>query len=195
MYPLKDGVPFFIRSGMKGNKMDLMWERARDDEVKEQHRLFMRQADNENSYALWSFDARTRTIRAHKKRTHVIGQENGRSMDNHLRLGYFMNHRYQRMKWYKGQTMNLRNEAGRCLTTQNGVDYNDKRATPVRYIHCGFGKNLSNAWDIVKFDKNLDNKYKFPVKDGERFIIRSKLPGNKIIKWNKNLGEIWDFST
>jgi hypothetical protein len=192
-YPIRDGLPFFLRSGMKGAKMDLMWEREHVDDVHERHRLFMQKMDGENKQALWTFDSRTRSIRAFHKRTHTIGQHDGKDLEKRLFLEYFMDNRWQRVRFTPGQTMNYRNEAGRCLTRSQYKNHNDKKATQVRFIHCSFGSNLDNSWKIVKWTSDMESLHKIPVADGQSFILRSKMAGGKVIKWNKNAGLQWEF--
>jgi hypothetical protein len=116
--PLRDGQRFMIKSRMRGNKVLFFREHIGHN----QYRLRIR-TSNPSDYRQWfTFDRRTRTIRAYSWRGHAISNR----YQYNFRRGAFVvvrpyrNEVYQRLSFYGGHRQNLRNNNRQCLDVWGG---------------------------------------------------------------------------
>jgi hypothetical protein len=94
----------------------------------------------------------------------------------------------QVINFYSGCKRNVRNAKNSCLDVSGGKNANNQ---PVTFWTCHDGDN--QAWAISQLKviqiKEVDEetKGKFPIKDGEKFIIRSEMKNHRMLYANEPL--------
>ena len=177
-YPLADGVKFQIKSRMPGNRA-LFW---REHIGSNQYRLRIRDNNPENNRQWWTFDDRTKTIRAWARRNYVIANRQGYRFRINVPVTArpYRNENYQRIRWYGGRYRNIRNNAHKCLEVQSRRNVQNQ---PVIFYNCHNG--LSEAWYL---DQQGISYPKQPLPDGRRFQIRSRMSTNRALFWREHIG-------
>jgi hypothetical protein len=76
--------------------------------------------------------------------------------------------------------MNIRDQGRRCLDVHGGSNTNNRH---VHWYKCH--KKLNQAWYT---DRKGFNYPTYPLKNGVKFQIRSRMEGNKALFWNEHIG-------
>lgn len=158
-----------------------------------QYRLRIQNSNANNKRAWWIFDTRTSTMRAAIKRNLVVSNQAGQG----FRLGRqavarpWKGEQQQRLHFYSGCLRNVRNDKGHCLST---LSYRNSNNNPLTFYKCS--NRDASAWAIsqIKLIKVKDHETvdgRFPVRDGIKFMIRSKMGSEKRMlyaadKWDSN---------
>lgn len=177
-YPLANGIKFQIKSRMPGNRALFFHEKY----GKNQFRLRIRDNNPENNRQWWTFDDRTKTIRAWSKRNQVIANQRGQG----FRIGKaavvrtWGKEQGQRISWYGGAVRNIRNNGKKCLDVWGGKN---KHYQHITWWNCHNG--LNQAWYI---DQKGIEYPKQPLKDGVKFQIRSRMATNRALFWSEHIG-------
>jgi len=177
-YPLGDGVKFQIKSRMPSNRA-LFWH---EHIGSNQFRLRIRDNNPENNKQWFTFDSRTKTIRAWAKRSYVIANQQGYA----FRIGVaatirpYRNENYQRIRWYNGSRRNIRNNGQKCLDVHGGSNTHHRH---VIFYNCHNG--LNQAWYI---DQRGVSYPRQPWGDSVKFQIRSKMSGGRALFWHEHIG-------
>jgi hypothetical protein len=179
-FPVKDGVKFVIRSQMKGGRMLYPNERMGST----QRVLRIRDFDAHVVTAYWNFDSRTNTIRNSHYKNWVLSNRQGyayRIGVNAVIRKLTEKGRAQSIKFYGGTRKNIRNYGGKCLDVHGGSNTHNRH---VIFYNCHNGAN--QGWKI----NTIANKpaYRQPIKDGEKFYIRSAMSTNKNLMWHEHIG-------
>jgi hypothetical protein len=184
--PVKNGVKFLLKSKMAGNRQ-LFWN---DQIGSGQYRLRIQNANPNNKRAWWIFDSRTKTMRSATHRNLVISNEinRGFQIGKAAVVRPFKGEQQQRLHFYSGCQHNVRNDKGKCLDIYGGKNANNQ---PITFWNCHNGDN--QAWAISQIKlvqvKDHDTKDgKFPIKDGDRFVIRSEMKTNRMLYPNEIIG-------
>lgn len=177
-YPLASGVKFQIKSRMPTNRA-LFWH---EHIGSNQYRLRIRDNNPENNKQWWTFDDRTKTIRAWARRNFVIANQQGYA----FRIGVaatirvYRNTNYQRIRWYNGRYRNIRNNGRKCLDVYGASNTNMRHVT---FWNCHNG--INQQWYI---DQQGISYPRQPLPDGRRFQIRSRMSGNRALFWREHIG-------
>jgi hypothetical protein len=137
--PLADGQRFQIKSRMSGFRA-LYWNEHIGGG---QYRLRIRNDQCKNNRQWFTFDKRTRTVRAFASRGMAISNQRGYA----FRIGVaavvrrYQNEVYQRLSFYRGLRRNFRNVAGKCLDVHGGRNTNNRH---VIFWNCHNG--LNQGW-------------------------------------------------
>jgi hypothetical protein len=170
-YPLKDGIKFQIKSRMPTHRA-LFWHEHIGGN---QFRLRIRDNMPDNLKQWFTFDSRSRTIRAYAKRTHALANQAG----YRYRVGVaatvrpFKGEVYQRSLWYNGARRNIRNVGQKCLDVHGGSNTNNRH---VIFWNCHNG--LNQAWNI---DQQGFQYPKQPLADGVKFQIKSQMKNHRAL--------------
>jgi len=139
--PIADGTRFQIKSNMAGFRA-LFWNEHIGGG---QYRLRIRNDSCKNNRQWFTFDKRSRTIRAYASRSMAISNQAGRG----FRIGVaavvrsYKNEVYQRVSFYGGSRRNLRNVAGKCLDVHGGLNKNNRHTI---FWNCHNG--LNQGWSL-----------------------------------------------
>ena len=179
-YPLRDGRKFQIKSTLKNKRALVYWNKSG-------HQWYLR-IQNNNPYSIkqwWVFDWRTRSIRAAGNRGLVISiQQNGKNWRYYNYYGMVRKYRgeqIQKMRWFRGRLHNIRDLGHRCLNVQSNYDAH------LRYVM--FYKCKKNMWGSGWLITTRGYNYpKYPLSDGVKFQIRSRMHGNKALFWHEHIG-------
>jgi hypothetical protein len=147
-----------------------------------QYRLRIRDNNPENNKQWWTFDSRTKTLRAWAKRGWVLANQRG----TNYRIGVaatirrYENNQYVRHLWFGGSRRNIRNLGKKCLDVHGGSNTHYRH---VIFWNCHNG--LNQAWYI---DQRGVQYPRQPFNDGVRFQIRSKMSGGRALFWHEHIG-------
>jgi hypothetical protein len=135
-YPLKSGLKFQIKSRMKNNRA-LFWNEHIGGD---QWRLRIRNNNPENMKQWFTFDARTKTIRAWLKRNYALSNQRGQGFKINVAsvVRKYTGHNTEKVKWFSGKVRNIRNVAGKCLDVHGGSNTHNRH---VIYYNCHNGLN------------------------------------------------------
>jgi len=86
----------------------------------------------------------------------------------------------QKMRWFNGNRRNIRDQGIRCLDVHGNSDSNRRH---VHWYKCH--KGLNQAWLI---DRKGFNYPDYPLANGVKFQIRSRMKGNKALFWKEHIG-------
>jgi hypothetical protein len=176
--PIANGVRFQIRSRMATHK-SLFWH---EHIGSNQFRLRIHWHNPYNSRQWFVFDSRTNTIRAWKKRGFAIANQ----LNTQFRIGVAATIRpyrgttYEKIRWYSGARRNIRNNGQKCLDVHGGSNTNNRH---VIYWNCHNG--LNQAWWIDQRTKSWPSQ---PLKDGQRFQIRTRMKSGRSLFWHEHIG-------
>jgi hypothetical protein len=177
-FPLADGVKFQLKSKMPESRALYLAEYIGGN----QFRLRIRDNHPEDMNQWWTFDARTRTIRAWTKRDYSIANQNGAEYKvNHAAvISKFDNKKNQRSKWHAGETNNIQSYGHTCLDV---VSRQDRHTQHLTWSNCQ--KWTSQGW---KIDQTVIKYEQYPKSDGEKFQIRSVMKENRALFWAEHIG-------
>jgi hypothetical protein len=175
-YPLRDGIRFQIKSAMKGGRALFYHEHIGGH----QWRLRIRNNAPWNLKQWFVFDWRTRTIRAQGNRRLAISIQYGqrdwnRNGYNAVVRYYRNNDQYQRLRWFGSTRRTIRDQGKRCLDVHGGSNTNNRH---VIWWKCHNGAN--QGWII---DRQGTKFPAYPIRDGTRFLVRTRLPSRRPIAW------------
>jgi hypothetical protein len=177
-YPLASGVKFQIKTRMTGNRALFYHEHIGGH----QFRLRIRDNEPENNKQWWTFDDRTKTIRAWGKRTSVLANQAGQGYRINVAATVrpWKKEQYQRISWFGGSRRNIRNNGKKCLDVHGGSNTHNRH---VIFYNCHNG--LNQAWYIdqkgIEYPRQLR-------KDGVRFQIKSRMSGNRALFFHEHIG-------
>jgi hypothetical protein len=163
---MKDGRALFYREHIGGN----------------QYRLRIQNHQAFNLKQWFIFDRRTITIRPETKRNYAISNQRGqRFLRGRIAVvRKWDGEAYQRTAFYGGARKNIRNVAGLCLDVHGASNTHNRHVT---FWDCHNG--LNQGWTIdtqgVKYNR-------YPIADGKRFQIRSRMKSGKAIRWHEHIG-------
>lgn len=180
-YPLKDGVGFQIKSQMKSKRALYYAEhigrsmkrlRIRDNKPADQKQWFV-------------FDWRTKTIRAQGDRKLVLAEAYGSKFRNAATatMQPYKSLFSQRVHWLAGDRRNIQHNGRRCLDVHGGSDSNNRH---VIFYNCHNG--LNQAWRV---DTTVPKKIQYPpypLADGVKFQIKSRMAGNRPLYYREHIG-------
>jgi len=177
-YPLKDGVKFQIKSMMKTNRALFVKEHIGSH----QYRLRIRDNAPENIKQWFTFDWRTRSIRSAANRKQVISiQYNGKNWNYFHYAAVVRNYKadnLQKIRWFNGSRRNIRDLGRRCLDVHGNSNSNNRH---VHWYKCHNG--LNQGWTL---DTKGVNYPPYPIKDGVKFQIKTKMNSKRPISWHSN---------
>jgi len=174
-YPKKDDEKFQFKTQM-ASKRALFWY---DHIGSNQYRLRIRDNASYDLRQWWVFDSRTHTIRAFSDRNMVISNQEGLGW----RIGGaavvrpWKNEYYQQMLYINNQITDLR---GSCLDVWGKADTHHNYLT---FWTCHNGDN--QKWNI---DETAEELPQYPLRDGQRFQIKSSLLKEHVIYPLDHLG-------
>jgi hypothetical protein len=150
-----------------------------------QYRLRIQNNNPGNNRQWWVFDWRSRTIRSLANRNQVISIRY--TVRNFYYNGYDAviqpfrsNNYYQRMRIYGGSRRNIRNVLNKCL------DVHGRSNTHHRHViwwQCHNGSN--QGWYIDRVGYRYP---RYPLADGVKFQIKSRMPSNRALFWHEHIG-------
>lgn len=152
-----------------------------------QYRLRIQNSNANNKRAWFIFDIRTRTMRAAINRSLVVSNQAGQGFNigRAAVVRRWRGEQQQRLHFYSGCFKNVRNDKGKCLDVVGRRNANNQ---PVTFWNCHTGENQSWAISQIKLLKVKDHETKdgrFPVRDGVKFMIRSEMPGHRMLYSNE----------
>lgn len=153
-----------------------------EDLGKNQYRLRIQDHNSFDLKQWFVFERRTRTIRIMSDRTQVISGKQGLGFKkgNDAVARKYKNQSNQKISFWVGKFRNVRNNGRQCLDVHGGRDVN-KRHTVWWSCHNG----LNQAWWIdtkaIKFPP-------FPLKDGLKFQIKSRMAGHRALHHSEAIG-------
>lgn len=178
-YPMRSGRKFQIKSTLRSRRPLIYYNRSG-------HQWYLRIVNN-NPYNIkqwWVFDWRTKTIRAAGNRSLVISiQMNGKNWRYYNYYGMVRKYRresIQKMRWFNGRYNNIRDLGHRCLNVQSDYDAHHRY---VMFYKCQ--KRKGSGWHITTKGYNYP---KYPLANGVKFQIRSRMHGNKALFWWEHIG-------
>jgi len=178
-YPERDGVLFQIRTRMNSKRVLFAGEHIGG----QQWRLRIKK-NTIDKPMWWTFDYRTKTVRLAADRRKVLSGKKGQ----YFRRGatavvrMYANSFYQRTHWIGGHYRNIQNNGKMCLDVHGGSDTENRH---VIWWTCHNGKN--QGWNTDK--KVYKMKYpRYPLGDGIRFQIKSRMSGNRALYWRNHIG-------
>jgi hypothetical protein len=86
---------------------------------------------------------------------------------------------------YNCARRSLRNWAKKCLDVWRGQNRNGQ---PVTFWNCHNGANQGWGLQHINILKSRGIKGRYPVKDGVKFMLRSRMPGGKMIIYHSHVG-------
>lgn len=128
------------------------------------------------------FNKRTRTIRSAEKRSYSIGNRKGYG----YRIGQsavirpYRGEIYQRIVYYGGRYMNIRNNGQKCLDVHGGKNVNNRH---VIFWNCHKGAN--QGWTL---DRRGVRYPRQPYRDGLKFQIRSRMTKKRSLAMYEHIG-------
>jgi len=177
-FPLKDGIPFMIRSQMAHGR-NLMYA---EHIGRGQYRLRIENFNARHSAAWWVFDRRTRTIRARNYSKYVISNQAGQgyNIGKPAVIREWRNENYQRIRVYGGTRKNIRNDGNKCLDVSN---HHNSHHRAVWWWNCHL--HPSAGWTITQIKGgNLKPVVQYidpPIKDGRKFQFRNSMKGGRAL--------------
>jgi hypothetical protein len=95
----------------------------------------------------------------------------------------YKNSFYQRIHWVAGSRRNIQNNGRKCLDVHGGSDSNNRH---VIFWNCHDG--LNQAWSV---DKTIPKTQfpPYPLGDGIKFQIKSRMSGNRALYWKDLIGK------
>ena len=176
--PLADSVKFMIRTKMASKRALVIME----DIGGKQFALRIQDSNPEDIKQWFHFDLRTRTIRAAADKNQAISGKirKGFVNGNEAVARPFKNHSNQKLAFYSGKVRNIRNNAGQCLDVHGGADQQHRL---VIFWACHNG--LNQGWTL---DSKSAKRPQYPLGDGVKFQIKSRMVGNKALFYAEDLG-------
>jgi len=174
-----NGRKFQLRSRMSSNRA-LAWYSHIGGH---QYRLVIQNVLKPDNKQWWSFDIRTRTIRAWSKRSYAISNQRGQFMrhNRYAVIRQFVNNdATQRLSYFPGSRRNLRNSGGHCLDVHGGHNSHNRK---VIFWSCHNG--LNQSWYIDQKDVHFP---RYPLRNGQFFQIRSRMSTGKAVVWTEHIG-------
>jgi hypothetical protein len=177
-YPLKDGRRFQIKSRMATNRA-LFWH---EHIGHQQYRLRIQNSAPWIGKQWFVFDWRTKTIRAWSDRRKVISNQYGQGFNINVAavVRLYKAEPYQKTLWFGGSRKNIRNFAGKCLDVHGGHNHQHRHTI---FYNCHNG--LNQAWYV---DTKGTQFPRYPIKDGVKFQIKSRMSTNKALFWHEHIG-------
>lgn len=86
------------------------------------------------------------------------------------------------MYYSNGKSANLRNAAGFCLRVDS--DTGDINEAATQFVHCN-EERVYQGWTVSAEAKKFP---KYPLADGVKFQIKTKMSGNRAIFWSEQIG-------
>jgi len=177
-YPLRDGIKFQIKSRMSGNRA-LFWKNHIGGN---QYRTYIQDNNPMDNRQWFTFDWRTKTVRAWARRGHALSVRQGYKF---RKLSYVVIRPYkgqndQKIMWYSTSRKNVRFYNKVCMDVHGGRNVNG-RWVIVWPCH----NHLNQAWSV---DQTRYSYPRQPLKDGQRFQIKSKMAGFRALFWNEHIG-------
>lgn len=128
------------------------------------------------------FDRRTRTIRPSDKRDFAISNQRGQRfrVNKAAVVRKWIGEAEQRIAYYGGSVRNLRNVPGQCLDVHGGHNHHHRWAI---FWPCHDGAN--QGWLI---DREGVNFPRYPLRDGEKFQIKTQMKSKRAVKWDDAYG-------
>lgn len=163
-------------------RRQLVWA---DDIGDEQYRLQLSNLNLKNKKGLWTFDSRTGTIRAWTNRGFALSAQSGSdsSTDAAAVLRKYVGND-QQIKFFGGPKQNLRNNAGLCLDVGQDV-----HKSQVFWKKCINGPQQGFSLATLRVIKNYTLKPENPLKDGKRFLIRSRMSKRRMLVAAEDIGD------
>jgi hypothetical protein len=178
-----DKIKFLLKSKMSGSRQ-LFWNEHMGSG---QYRLRIQNSNANNKRAWFIFDSRTRTMRSSINRGLVVSNQYGQG----FRVGRaavvraWRGEQQQRLHFYSGCKRNVRNDKGFCLDIVGGRNSNNQ---PVTFWKCHNGDNQSWVISQIKLVTVKDHETKdgkFPIRPGQKFMIRSAMSGHRMLYSNE----------
>jgi hypothetical protein len=176
--PLKDGVRFQLKSRMAGGRALFTAEHIGG----QQYRLRIQDNKAFDKNQWFIFDKRTNSIRSDSKRSMAISNQAGqRFLRNRAAVvRKWIGEAMQRSAFYGGSRRNVRNVPGQCLDVHGASNTNRRH---VIWWDCHNAAN--QGWSIDRIGIVYKN---YPLSNGVRFQIKSKMAGNKAVKMHEHIG-------
>jgi hypothetical protein len=177
-YPLGDRVRFQLKSRMSGNRA-LFW---RNHVGGNQFRTYIQDNNPADSKQWWSFDTRTKSIRAFAKKSHVLSGKIGSGFrrGSMVVIRPYKGENIQKIWWYNKSRQNVKFGGKICLDVHGGRNVNNRH---VIYWSCHNG--LNQAWYV---DQTAFTYPKQPLKDGVKFQLKSKMATFRALFWAEHIG-------
>jgi hypothetical protein len=177
--PFNNGIKFQIRSRMSGNKAAEWTEHIGGH----QYRLRLKNVLKPELKQWFTFDHRSRTIRAWSKRNYAVSNQRGQFLRHNRAVvirQYVSNDSTQRLSYFPGHRNNLRNSGGHCLTP-----YGNRNHHNIHFIFTNCYNNLSQSYYLDRRDTHFP---RYPLRNGQYFQIRSRLSGGRAVSWHEHIG-------
>jgi hypothetical protein len=150
-----------------------------------QYRLRIQNNDPYDVKQWWVFDNRTHTIRSASNRNLVISVQVGGTNPTYYSYAavarkFISGDVLNQMRWYGGKYKNIRDVMERCADV-NGAS--DSHHNHIIFHKCHNGKN--QGWNI---DTEGHNYPKFPLADGAKFQIKSRMAYNRALYMAEDIG-------
>jgi len=127
------------------------------------------------------FDSRTKSIRAFTRRNYAISNRYGQQfkVGGYAVTRPWRNEHYQRVSYYPGRVRNIRSPAGYCL------DFNNARWNGGYMV---FKVCSNNAKQAFYLDRRPLHYPRYPLRDGIKFQIKSRMATNRALFWHEHIG-------
>ena len=179
-YPLRNGIKFQIKSMMKSGRALFYAEHIGSH----QYRLRVQNNNPYDNKQWFVFDWRTKSIRPAANRKFVMSilknSNNWKYYHYAAVVRAYKGEALQKMRWFKGSRRNIRDQGVRCLDVHGNSDTNRRH---VHWYKCTNG--LNQGWMI---DRKGYNYPDYPLANGVKFQIRSRMQGNKALFWKEHIG-------
>ena len=130
----------------------------------------------------FTFDKRTKSIRYFKDRKFAISNQAGHQHRPRFAavVRPWANEPFQKITFWSGKKATLRNHANLCLDVWGNKDVHRQHTT---FYHCHLQNN--QLWLL---DTKGTHFPKYPLKDGERFQIKTQMKSGRALIYTEHLG-------
>ena len=148
----------------------------------QQYRLRIQWHNPYDKRQWFTFDARTNTIRAFYKRDFCIGNQIGQGFKINVgtAIRKYTGTNQDKIRWYTGAKQNIRNNGGKCLDVHGGKNDDHRH---VIFWNCH--KGVNQAWWVDPKEKTWPKQ---PLKDGTKFLLRSRMKGGRALYKGEDIG-------
>lgn len=177
---MKNGVKFILKSAMKGRR-EIFWnEHLGNNEYK----LRIQNSNANNQRAWFVIDSRTKTIRPSEKPDYTISNRHGHGFGRGkvAVVRPWRGEAEQMLSFFSGMHMTIRNEKGFCLTVEEGKDVANQ---PLIFDKCE--DKAKDGWAVSALKIVDVTTHKNPIHDGEKFLLRTKSKGGKLVYWSDKI--------
>jgi hypothetical protein len=177
--PFADNVRFQIRSRMASNRAIYHHYQHRGSH---QYELRLRTTLPGEDRQWFVFDRRTHSVRAWTRRNYAISNQYGQRFiqNRYAYIRPWRNEHFQKLSYFGGRTNNFRNVAGYCLVSYGNANKNDARIT---FHVCS--RRASQGWYL---DRRPLHYRRYPLRDGIKFQIKSRMSGARALMWHEHIG-------